>query len=160
MTRIRRRSEAMATKLGPSFHTEPPTSYTFANDTGNLQLYTIYIRNRQRFFEQVGHETMFVSSGNKHFFTKSCRYQTYQNYEQPPQTYQNSDFQSHFSVSKISQIFPKKCFLKNIRLGDQLLFKKMFLKILIFKMLYLLKMFPIFVGSLHNFGRSDGDMIL
>ena len=76
----------------------------------------IHIRNRERFFEQVGNETMFVSSGNKHFFTKSCRYQTYQNYEQPPQTYQNSDFQSHFSVSKISQIFPKKCFLKNIRL--------------------------------------------
>ena len=116
VARIRRRSEAMATKLGPSFHTEPPTSYTFANDTGNLQLYTIYIRNRQRFFEQVGHETMFVSSGNKHFFTKSYRRQTYQNYEQPPQTYQNSDFQSHFSVSKISQIFPKKYFLKNIRL--------------------------------------------
>ena len=33
-SRIRRRSEAMATKLGPSFHTEPPTSYTFSNDTG------------------------------------------------------------------------------------------------------------------------------
>ena len=43
VARIRRRSEAMATKLGPSFHTEPPTSFTFANDTGNLQIYTIYI---------------------------------------------------------------------------------------------------------------------
>ncbi len=42
-SRIRRRSEAMATKLGPSFHTEPPTSYTFANDTGNLpHTYTIF----------------------------------------------------------------------------------------------------------------------
>ena len=42
-------------------------------------------RNRQRFFEQVGHETMFVSCGNTHFFPKSCHRQTYQNYEQPPQ---------------------------------------------------------------------------
>ena len=35
-----------------------------------------------RFFDQVGHETMYASSGNKHFFTKSCHRQTYQNYEQ------------------------------------------------------------------------------
>ena len=33
----------------------------------------------QRFFDQVG------SSGNKHFFTKSCHRQTYQNYEQSQQ---------------------------------------------------------------------------
>ena len=37
------------------------------------------------FFDQVGHETMFSSSGNKHFFTKSCHRQTYQNYEQSQQ---------------------------------------------------------------------------
>ena len=30
---------------------------------------------------------------------------------------------------------------------------------LIFKILYFLKMCPIFVGSVHNFGRSDGDII-
>ena len=34
--------------------------------------------------------------------------QTYQNYEQPCQRSQNSEFQSHFSVSKIGRIFPKK----------------------------------------------------
>ena len=34
------------------------------------------------FFGEVGHETMYASSGNKHFFTKSCLCQTYQNYEQ------------------------------------------------------------------------------
>ena len=28
-------------------------------------------RVRPRFFDQVGHETMYASSGNKHFFTKS-----------------------------------------------------------------------------------------
>ena len=54
-----------------------------------------------RFFDQVGHETKYGSSGNKHFFTKSCHCQTYQNYEQPPRTSQNSYFQSHFSVLKI-----------------------------------------------------------
>ena len=51
------------------------------------------------------------------FFTKSCHHQTYQNYEQPPRTSQNSDFQSHF---------PKKNSLKNIGLGDQLLLKNVF----------------------------------
>ena len=38
-------------------------------------------RVRPRFFDQVGHETMNASSGNKHFLTKSCHRQTYQNYE-------------------------------------------------------------------------------
>ena len=42
------------------------------------------------------------------FFTKSCHRQTYQNYEQPPQTSQNLYFQSHFFVFKIGQIFQKK----------------------------------------------------
>ena len=58
----------------------------------------VTIKVRPRFFYQVGHQNMYVSSGNKHFFTKSCHRQTYQNYEQPPQTFQNSYFQSHFSV--------------------------------------------------------------
>ena len=111
-----------------------------------------------RFFDQVGHETMYASSGNKHFFTKSCHRQTYQNYEQPPQTSQNSYFQSHFSVLKIGRIFPNFFFMKNIWLGDQLLSKNV-LNILIFKRLYFLKLCPIFVGSVHNFGKSDNDKI-
>ena len=45
----------------------------------------ITIRVRPRFFDQVGHETMYAPSGNKHFFTKSCHRQTYQNYEQSRQ---------------------------------------------------------------------------
>jgi hypothetical protein len=64
---------------------------------------------------------MYASSENKHFFTTKCHCQTYQNYEQPSTTSQNSDFQSHFSVLKIGRIFPKKNSLKNIGLGDQLL---------------------------------------
>ena len=43
------------------------------------------IRVRPRCFDQVGHETMYASSGNKHFFTNSCHCQTYQNYEQSRQ---------------------------------------------------------------------------
>ena len=71
-------------------------------------LCTVYNRVRPRFFDQVGHETMFAFSGNKHVITKSCHCQTYQNYEQPPQTSQNSYLQSHFSGLKIGQIFPNR----------------------------------------------------
>ena len=63
---------------------------------------------------------------NKQFFNKSCHPQTYQNYEQLPQTSQNSYFQSHFSVLKIDRIFPKKKSMKSIQLGDQLLLKTVF----------------------------------
>ena len=34
-------------------------------------------RVRPRIFDQVGHEIMYASSGNKHFFTKPCHRQTY-----------------------------------------------------------------------------------
>ena len=47
--------------------------------------YHIVVRVRPRIFDQVGHESMYASSGNKHFFTKSCHRQTYQNYEQSRQ---------------------------------------------------------------------------
>ena len=42
-------------------------------------------RYRPIFFDRVGHETMYAPSGNKHFFTKFCHHQTYQNYEQSKQ---------------------------------------------------------------------------
>ena len=42
-------------------------------------------RVRPRFFDQVGHETMYASSGNKQFFTKCFKRQTHQNYEQSRQ---------------------------------------------------------------------------
>ena len=72
------------------------------------------IRDRLRIFDQVGHQTTSAYIENKHFFNKSCHSQTYQNYEQPRQTSQNSYFQSHFSVLKIGQIFLKKNSMKNI----------------------------------------------
>ena len=62
------------------------------------------------FFDQVGHRTTNASMENKHFFTKSCHCQTYQNYEQPWQRFQNSEFQSQSLASNIGGIFPKKKF--------------------------------------------------
>ena len=52
--------------------------------------------------------------------------QTYQNHQQPPQILQNSNFQSHFLLLKVSGIFLKTISLKNIKLGDQLLSMKFF----------------------------------
>ena len=60
-------------------------------------------RYRPRFFDQVGHQTTSAYIENKHFFTKSSHRQTYQSYEQPPQSLQNLYFQRHFSASKINQ---------------------------------------------------------
>ena len=37
--------------------------------------------------------------------------------------------------------------------------KKKFFNIVTFKILYFLKLCPIFVGSVHNFGKSDNDKI-
>ena len=130
--------------------------------TGGTKLYwDNNNRVRPRFFNQVGHETMYVCNGNKHFFTKSCHRQTYQNHEQPPRTFQNLYLQSHFSVLKIGKLvesFQNNFSMKNIWLGDQLLLK-MFLKNFIFQILYFLKLGLIFVGSVHNFGRSD-DLVI
>ena len=47
------------------------------------------IRVRPSFFDQVGHETMYASSENKHFFAKYRQHHTYKYYEQPPKTPQN-----------------------------------------------------------------------
>ena len=95
---------------------------------------------------QVGHETTYASIGNKHFFTKSCHRQTYQNYENPPQRLQNSNFQSHFSASKINGIF-LNFFLERL---DQFLTQKNDFESTNFEM---------FEEVVHNFGKSDDDMI-
>ena len=47
--------------------------------------YSLTLESVQDFFDQVVHDTMYASSGNKHFFSKSCLRQTYQNYEQSRQ---------------------------------------------------------------------------
>ena len=74
-----------------------------------------------------------------------------QNYEQTPRT-------SQFSVLTIGRIFPKKI---SCRIFDQVtnFYQKMFLEILICKILYFQKLCPIFVGSVHTFGKSYDDKI-
>ena len=47
----------------------------------------------------------------------------------------------------------------NIGLGDQLLLKS-FVENFDFNVLYFLKMYPIFVDSVHNFDRSDDSDII
>ena len=55
------------------------------NECLNNLMHIVLSRVRPRFFDQVGHETMYASSGNKHFFSKSCHRKTNQNYEQSRQ---------------------------------------------------------------------------
>ena len=50
----------------------------------------------QDFLLRVGIETTYVSCGKNHISTKSYHRQNYQNYGQPCQRTQNSDFQSNF----------------------------------------------------------------
>ena len=40
---------------------------------------SLYIRYLSRFFDCWAHETTYAYIGNKHFFTKACHHQTYQN---------------------------------------------------------------------------------
>ena len=83
-------------------------------------------RVRLRFSNQVGHETMYASKGNKHLFITLCHHQSYQNYEQSPGSSQNLYFQSHFSVLKIGRIFPKKICYEGYLTGRPTFNKKCF----------------------------------
>ena len=57
----------------------------YAQNLEFRRLDDVNIRDRPRFFDQVGHETTNASIGNLYFFTISCHRQTYQNYEQSRQ---------------------------------------------------------------------------
>ena len=70
-------------------------------------------RYRPRFFDQVGHQTMYASMRNKHFFTISCHHQTYQNYEQSRQKL--GTFLENKVLSKSK--FSKKCFYVFVTIG-------------------------------------------
>ena len=52
------------------------TSNLNSKSVGTLKDAELLPRVCPRFFDQVGHETIYASSGNKHFFTKSCHRQT------------------------------------------------------------------------------------
>ena len=82
-----------------------------------------YVFNRflSKFVDRWAHETMHTYIGNKHFFTKSFRHQTYQNSKISWQETPISDFQSDFSMSKIIRILVIFFSLKNINLGAHIL---------------------------------------
>ena len=100
-----------------------------------LQFFYLTIDTVQDFFGQVGHQAKSVCIENKHFFTESCH----------PQSWQNLYFQSDFLASKINRIFL-------IFFCEEYLTKR---SSLIFKVVCTLfsKMYPIFVCSVHNFGK-------
>ena len=62
-----------------------------------------------------------------------------------------------FSALKIFWNLSKKNSVKNIRLLGFLLMKSF--KIFDYQSTFFLKVCPMFVGSVNNFGRSDDDMI-
>ena len=61
-------------------------------------------------------------------------------------------------MPKIGQIFPKKKFCEEHLIILYIILMNFF-ENFDFKVLYLVKMCPIFVGSVHNFGKSDDDII-
>ena len=112
----------------------------------------IWVRYRSRFFVQVGHQSTCATIGYHHFsllyhviivrpckiINSSCK---------NPKFW----FKNHYSVLKINGTF-------HWRPIEQLLLMTFF-ENFDFKILYFLKMCPIFVGSADNFGRSDDDMV-
>ena len=110
-------------------------SYTFCGHTGPLtsQGCRSWVGSRylSRFFDRWAHETTYAYIGNKHFFTKACHHQTYQNSKISWQKMPISDFQSDFSMSKIIRIFLNSFFIEEYQ------FRGMFFVIDIFCQLIL-----------------------
>ena len=77
-------------KKNPSYSVQPRTTDT---------------KVRPRFFDQFGHETMYASSGNNHFFIKTCHCQSYQNYEQSQQKLGTISENKVSQKSKFSKTF-------------------------------------------------------
>ena len=82
-------------------------------------------RDRPRLFDQVGHQTTNAYIGNKHFSLNNDLVKLTKIMNNLVKDLKILSF-SHFSVSKIGGIFPKRITMKNISLGDQLLLMKFF----------------------------------
>ena len=91
---------------------------------------------------------MYPSIGNGHFFTISCHRQTYQNYEQNQQ--------------KLGTFLEHKV-LQKLKFSKNFIFKSWFKKIpfwfLMMKNDFESTNFAIFEEVVHNYGRSEDDMI-
>ena len=66
------------------------------------------IRDRPRFFDQIGHQTTNASIGNKHFFTKYWHCQFYQSYENVVKDLKIFSFKVIFQCLKLIESFRKK----------------------------------------------------
>ena len=86
----------------------------------------MYIRYLSRFFDCWAHKTTYAYIGNKHFFTKSFRRQTYQNSKIILQKMPIFDFQSEFSMSKIIRIFLIKNFIEEYQFSHTFFVKRIF----------------------------------
>ena len=74
-TSLEKREKSTATVVLPCFSKEfiwqvTKICFTHSNVKGELVRHDINIRCRPRFFDQVGHQTTYVSMGNKHFITR------------------------------------------------------------------------------------------
>ena len=121
------------------------------HDTLSLSNRT-FIRCHSRFILQVGHEDTRASRGNKHFFTKSCHRKTFQICEQPLQTNKFVLSKSFFGIKNQPNLY-ELFFYKEYLTRRPIFINEFFLKICF------LKMCPVFLGSVHNFDRSDDDII-
>ena len=82
----------------------------------------IVTRYRPRFFDQVGHQTMYAYIRNKHFLRNHdiVRPTRIQNYKQPQCMIAKFLLSKSSSASKINGIFLILFSVKSIKLGDQL----------------------------------------
>ena len=106
------------------------------------------IRNRPRCFDQVGHQMI-----GRHFFTISC--QTNQNYEKMTIANENG---AHFKKTKFSKNFIIKSWSPSLMFFTEKKSER-FQGFLMLKNEFESTNFAIFEEIVHNFGRSDNDMI-
>ena len=109
------------------------------------------------FFDQVGHQTTYVSIGNKPFFIKSCHCQTYQDNEP-------TKIRHIFYTIKYfnNETFKNKLFVKIgllVKYSSQKKNSERFHWFLMLKNDFESQNFAIFEEVVHNFGRSDDNMI-
>ena len=118
---------------------------------------SISIRNHSRFFVRVRDETTYASKVEiiifslRHVIVRPTKI-----IKSLLNDYKILNFLVIFLLLKISWILLIFFLWKLTRLGDQILL----MKTLIFKILYFLKMCPIFVSSVHNYGNRYGNGIL
>ena len=108
---------------------------------------SVKVRYRPRFFEQLWHQTIYASIGDKYFMSLSNLPKS-----KSSKIAKFWHSKSFFSIKNQRNLFDFFSAKKDRKLDNWTFMKLFFL-------LYFLKMCPIFVSSVHNFGRSDGDII-